>query len=98
MAVTVAPVDDLGGDQLLIRYQRIHPTAIPHHQVAGVDFLHPAVAVADTDDVAWPDRAIEQNQKTADQVAGNLLESKSDAHAERAADDGQCGQIESGSA
>lgn len=44
------------------------------------------------------DRAVEQDQKTANQIAGDLLQPKPDTHAECTADNRHSGQIQTGGA
>jgi len=73
-------VDQVPGDQLLVRNQQLLFVPITHGGRADPDLGDSAGGVPDRDDISHPDRLLEQEYEPADEVGHDLLESETDTH------------------
>ncbi len=81
-------------DQRLVRHDRLDAVERAHDDVARGDLRHAALPPVDGDHVAEADRLVEQDREAGDVVGRELLQAEPDAHAERAAEDGQQREVE----
>ncbi len=77
------PVEQPAGDELLVGYQQLLAVPVADGGGTNLDSGHGAIGVADRDEVANPDRTLEQDDQATDEVGHNLLQSKTDAHTQR---------------
>src|SRR3984893_13248821 len=89
--IRIAPVDERGGDQVLVRNQGVDAVAVPHHHVAAAQLLHPAEitgvragAGGEADDVAGLDGLVHQKDEAADEVARDRLQTEAQPQADGA--------------
>ena len=96
-AIRITPVGHFSGDQVLIRYQCFDTVTVTHHHIAGIQFLHPAKAVANRNHITWLDRTIEDKNKSADEIAEYFLQAETDTDTDGATEHRKGGEINTNS-
>ena len=80
----MAPVGDTLGDELRVGNDHGDVLLGDHHGGAGPDTANLSADVAHLDAVAHLDRALEEDDQAAHEVAGHVLEAETEPHAHRA--------------
>ncbi|MFN8640429.1 MAG: hypothetical protein U0802_01735 [Candidatus Binatia bacterium] len=94
--VAVAPVDQLGLQQLRVRHDDRDPVEGAQHGAATADPLDHAGELAEADEVARLHRPFQGDQHAADEVVGNVLQAEADADAQHAGQQRQRAEVEPG--
>ena len=81
-------------DQHIVRHDGLHAVGPAQDGIARGDLRHLAAELVHRDDVAEPDRAVEQEDEAGDVVAGDLLQAEAEADAQRAAEYRQGGEVD----
>src|SRR5206468_10238791 len=94
--VAVSPIRDRRIDELRVRYDHGNVVVRENDGAACADLLHLTGDTRDLHTIADGDRSFCQNDKTADEIAGDILQSKADADADRAGKNGESGKMDAG--
>ena len=81
-------------DEALVRHQHGEPVLGDDGRAARADLLDGAFHVADVHAVAHLERALQHDDDAADEVADDVLQAEADAHAHRAGQHAQRGEVE----
>ena len=92
--VLVRPVHEGAGDEVGVRQDDAFVVEGGDGQRAHADALDRAFVVADGDDVAVAQGALNQQQDAADEVVGNRLHAEADPDTERTGEDGEGGEVD----
>lgn len=92
--MAVRPVLHAVGDELLVRHQVLDAVAGDHRDVARAQGLHPAVLPGHEDGVPGLDRLVGQQDEACDEVREDLLQAKSEAHADGPAEHHQRREVD----
>ena len=76
------PVDDFGGDEVLVRNEKFATVAGDHGDEAGAQFPDPAESFPECDGIARFDGLVHENDDAGDEVGNDLLQAESDTHAD----------------
>ena len=92
-AVGVGPVNDLVGDEVAVGQDHVRAVARADDGRADADAPHLTRGISDLDHVAHFHRPFEQQDDARDEIVDDVLQAKSQAHAERPGDDGDLRQV-----
>lgn len=92
--MAVRPVLHAVGDELLVRHQVLDAVSGDHRDIARTQGLHPAVLPGHEDGIPGLDRLVGQQDEACDEVREDLLQAKSEAHADGPAEHHQGREID----
>lgn len=81
--ITQRPVEQPAGDELLVGHQQLLAVKIANGGGADADTRDYAVGGADGHHIAHTDGSLKEDDDAADEVGDDLLQAKTDTHAER---------------
>ena len=94
----MAPVDHVEGGKAGIRNDEVDVVVCTHRGGAGSNVHHVTVHFSDLDAIPDLDRPFEENEYSADEVVGNVLQTEADSYTHSARHQAQHGQIDLGGA
>src|SRR6266403_3147867 len=94
--IAIMPVRHWRVDEFRVRHDHGDVIARHNNRAARANLLHPADDARDFHTVPDRDRSLRQNDQTADEIAGDILQTKSDAYANGASKNRQCSQMNTG--
>mmetsp|Transcript_3260 Transcript_3260/g.5663 ORF Transcript_3260/g.5663 Transcript_3260/m.5663 type:complete len:218 (+) Transcript_3260:21-674(+) len=89
IAVGMRPVHHLIGDQVFIGNEELFAIARNHRDVARAQRIDPAKGLPQRNHVAGFDRFIHHNDQARDQIGDHLLQSKTEANANKPGEEGE---------
>src|SRR5437667_3929169 len=94
--VAIAPIRHRRIDEFLVRHDH-GDVVVSHNQGApGADLLHLTGDACDFDAITDGDGAFRQNKQPADEIAGDVFQTKPQAYTDRAGEYRQCPEMDTG--
>lgn len=93
--IAISPVGDRRVYELRVRHDHGDVVVRANHCASGANLLHLTADAGDIDPIADCDRSLGQNDQTANEIAGDVLEAKPDADTDGAREHSQRAEMDS---
>ena len=89
------PVDDFGGNEVLVGYEKLPAIARDHRDEAGAKLANPAEGLSERDRIARLDGLVHEDDDPGNEVGDDFLQSEADTDTDGTRQDGQCRKVDS---